>query len=310
MDDRAVLRVLATPQDAGLDGRTVAPGRLLEWIDRAGYACAVGFAKAYCVTAYVGDIRFTEPVRSGDLVTLEGRIIQTGRASMQIRVTVDAAETAASVGRRAMECVLVFVALDDDRRPRAVPAWSPHDAAGIELERRAEDRLEARKVIRDAMMAQAYSDRGTTPQSKLRFLAAPGDANWGGNAHGGTVMRWIHEAAWSVAASWSSASAVAIYSGGMHFLKPIRIGSVVEVDARLILVTDDVMHISTRVSSAPAEQPAAVELTTVCMNIYAVPDGEGGRKRIAPLQLVSDEDRRLGDHALELVALRAALPPL
>jgi acyl-CoA hydrolase len=29
----------------------------------------------------------------------------------------------------------------------------------------------------------------------FRFLAAPADANWGGKAHGGTVMRWIDEAA-------------------------------------------------------------------------------------------------------------------
>ena len=29
----------------------------------------------------------------------------------------------------------------------------------------------------------------------LRFLAAPSDVNWGGKVHGGTVMRWIDEAA-------------------------------------------------------------------------------------------------------------------
>ncbi|MEB0015106.1 acyl-CoA thioesterase, partial [Glaciimonas sp. Cout2] len=79
------------------------------------------------------------------------------------------------------------------------------------------------------MRSQEYTGVGTTPRTVFRFLAAPSAANWGGNAHGGTVMRWIDEAAFACAASWSSESAVAVYSGGIHFYRPIRIGHIVEV---------------------------------------------------------------------------------
>ena len=52
------LRFLAAPTDAGYLGN-VSGGRVLEWIDKAGYACAVGWSGRYCVTAYVGNVHFT-----------------------------------------------------------------------------------------------------------------------------------------------------------------------------------------------------------------------------------------------------------
>ena len=62
-DSHIVLRFLAAPMDITYGG-TVHGGKLLEWIDKAGYACAAGWSGRYCVTAYVGDVRFTRPVAS------------------------------------------------------------------------------------------------------------------------------------------------------------------------------------------------------------------------------------------------------
>ena len=42
--------------------------RLMEWIDEAGYACAVGWAGAYCVTASVGNVRHRRPIAPGSLI--------------------------------------------------------------------------------------------------------------------------------------------------------------------------------------------------------------------------------------------------
>lgn len=60
-----VLRFPAAPFDITYGG-TVQGGKLLEWIDKAGYACAVGWSARYCVTAYVGDVHFTVPWRSAN----------------------------------------------------------------------------------------------------------------------------------------------------------------------------------------------------------------------------------------------------
>jgi len=83
------LRFLAAPTDvADLGGTAVAGGRVLEWIDKAAYACAVGWSGRYCVTVYVGNINFARPIHSGDLVEIQARLIYTGRSSMHIDVIV------------------------------------------------------------------------------------------------------------------------------------------------------------------------------------------------------------------------------
>ena len=50
------LRFMAAPTDvlhAGAQG--VAGGRVLEWIDKAAYACAAQWSSTYAVTQYVDD---------------------------------------------------------------------------------------------------------------------------------------------------------------------------------------------------------------------------------------------------------------
>jgi 4-hydroxybenzoyl-CoA thioesterase len=123
-------------------------------------------------------------------------------------------------------------------------------------------------------------------------------------------MRWIEETAFACAASWSSDRAVAVYSGGIHFFRPIRIGHVVELDARLIHTGPHSMHVAVHVRSGPATDPAALQLTTQCMSIFVDRGPEGRALPVRPLDLVSDEDRRLDAHAVDLIAARARLAPL
>ncbi|MGW6174052.1 acyl-CoA thioesterase [Arthrobacter sp. NPDC055138] len=309
MDDRITLRFLASPTDVSEDGTTVQAGRVLEWIDKAGYACATGYSGSYCVTAYVGNVHFTRPIRNGDLIEIDARIVHTGRSSMQVVVTVDAADVREREFRPAMDCILVFVAMGEDRRPKPIPQWQPSDDESARLAEGAAGRIAARAEIRDAMRAQAYTDAGTTAKEHFRFLAAPSDVNWGGNAHGGIVMRWIDEVARACAMSWCGRDAVAVYSGGIHFLNPVHIGDLVEAEARLIHTGPHSMHIAVHVR---ARDPRGGEWrpTTQCMTIFVTRNDAGHAAEVPQLMLRTDEDRRLDAHALDLMRRRAELPPL
>ena len=87
------LRFMAAPTDvATLGGTAIAGGRVLEWIDKAAYACAVGWSGGYCVTAYVGNVNFARPIESGDVVEVLARLVHTGRSSMHVEVTVSSAD--------------------------------------------------------------------------------------------------------------------------------------------------------------------------------------------------------------------------
>ncbi len=69
-------RFLAQPTDVNFGGK-VHGGMAMKWIDQAGYACAVGWSGAYCVTASVSGIQFVAPILIGDLVTVRARLIHT-----------------------------------------------------------------------------------------------------------------------------------------------------------------------------------------------------------------------------------------
>lgn len=120
-------RFLAQPTDVNFGGK-VHGGMAMKWIDQAGYACAVAWSGAYCVTVSVGGIQFVAPILIGDLVTVRARIIHTGTSSMHMAVDVLARDLRKGEQRLATSCVMVFVALDSpDGKPSPVPKWEPRD---------------------------------------------------------------------------------------------------------------------------------------------------------------------------------------
>lgn len=301
------LRFLAAPTDVTTLGGAVRGGRLLSWIDKAAYACAAAWSGGYSVTAYFGNITFTRGIESGDIVEVTATLVHTGSSSMHIACTVRSADIYTGIFTVASECLVIFVAMGDDRKPRPVLQWVPDTDADRAVEEFATSRIPVRKRIVDAMSKVTYSDAGTAPRSTIRFLAAPTDVNWGGNAHGGRVMEWMDEAAYLCAARWAGKDCVSAYVGGIRFYAPIHIGDIVEIDARLIHTGKQTMHISVHVR---AGDPRSGELRDCghCLTIVAAVDADGDATSVRRWIPVTDEDIALDAHARELIALRARLP--
>jgi acyl-CoA hydrolase len=207
----------------------------------------------------------------------------------------------------ATECLMIFVAVDAEGKPTPVPSWTPRSVEDRERQAAAIRLQRVRTEIETAMGRQAYTENGTAPRTLLRFLAAPTDVNWGGKVHGGIVMRWIDEAAHVLATQWTkSPNNVAVFAGGVRFYRPLRIGHLVEVEARLIYTGATSMHISVHVRSGDPVT-GVMELTTHCLIIF-VGLGEDGRPMPVPhWDAVSAEDVDLEEHARHLVELRRPL---
>lgn len=301
--DVSTLRFLAAPTDIGYSGNVDA-GTALSWIDKAAYAVATAWSGRRCVTAYVGHVRFRRPVRSGELVEVTARMIHTGRSSMHILVTVDAADPRDGVFEQAASCLVIFVAIDENGRSVEVPVWQPTSELDRENQASAVARIALRADIERAMAAQHYTDAGTAPKETLRFLAAPTTVNWGGKVHGGNVMAWIDEAAHVVASRWSGTTRnVAVYTGGVRFYRPLNIGDLVEVEARLLHTGRRAMHISVHVRSGdPTTRD--LQLTTHCLVLFVALDDEGNAVPCPTWTPQSAEDVALDAHAVELVRLR------
>ena len=118
------LRFLAEPGDVNFGGK-VHGGTVMKWIDQAGYTCAVGWSGLYCVTVYVGGIRFIRPIHIGNVVEVHARVIYTGNTSMHLAVDVLAGDPKEGQFQKTTHCVIVFVAMGEDAKPAAVPHWEP-----------------------------------------------------------------------------------------------------------------------------------------------------------------------------------------
>lgn len=309
-DGAITLRFLVAPSDLDATGQTVQAGRVLEWIDKAGYASAVGWSGAYCVTAYVGDVHFTRPIPAGTLVEARARVVYTGRTSIHVFVSIETAQLGGREFSVATHCILVFVAVGADGKSRAVPQWEPWSDGDRTIRDRAQARIAPRKTIQATMLELHRVGAASAPPTVFRFLASPGDTNWGGNAHGGTVMRWIDETAYACAAGWASESVVAVYSGGINFFRPISIGNIVEVAARLIHTTDRSMHISVAVRSGNPAAPSELSLTTQCISVFVENGASGRPEPVRQLPLITAEDIALDAYARELIELRGRMSAL
>jgi acyl-CoA hydrolase len=97
----------------------------MKWIDQDDYVCAVGWSGYYCVTAYVGGIRFYKPVFIGQLVEVKATVVHSGTSSMPIVVEVSATNPKTGTQKLTTRCLIVFVGVDDGGDTVPVPKWSP-----------------------------------------------------------------------------------------------------------------------------------------------------------------------------------------
>ncbi|MBC7392805.1 acyl-CoA hydrolase [Variovorax sp. GrIS 2.14] len=139
------LRFLAEPNTVNFGGK-VHGGTVMKWIDEAGYACATSWAKRYCVTAFIGSIRFQHPVKIGDLVEVEARLAYTGTTSMNISVEVRSGDMKTGEMTKTTECLVVFVSVDSHGRPTPVEAFTPSTPGEAALAERARSYLEAARA--------------------------------------------------------------------------------------------------------------------------------------------------------------------
>lgn len=116
----ATMLELVFPKDTNFHG-TAFGGFVLSLMDKAASIAAVRHSKANVVTARMDAVDFHVPIRVGDAVALEARVVKVGRTSMTIRVDVQREHLASGEQQLATSGTFVFVAVDSEGRPVPVP---------------------------------------------------------------------------------------------------------------------------------------------------------------------------------------------
>ena len=122
-DREPVIRIIPMPQDTNPNG-DIFGGWIMSHVDLAGSVAAQQRIRGRMATVAVNSFAFKQPVYVGDLVSFYGEIIKVGRTSVTVGIEVYAERR--MIGFYAGEVVkvteanLTYVAIDENRRPRAI----------------------------------------------------------------------------------------------------------------------------------------------------------------------------------------------
>jgi acyl-CoA thioesterase YciA len=113
------IRVSAMPADANAYG-DIFGGWLVGQMDLAAGLVAARRAKGRAVTVAMDGMQFHAPVSVGDEVSVYAQIVKVGRTSMLIEVEAWRRGRHGEERQRVTQANFTFVAVGDDRKPRAV----------------------------------------------------------------------------------------------------------------------------------------------------------------------------------------------
>lgn len=149
-NDHMIFQFISEPGDVNFGGK-VHGGQVMKWIDQAAYACATSWAQNYCVTVYVGGIRFYRPISIGALVKVDAQVIMTGTTSIHIAVDVYSKSLIDDEFKKTTHCVIVFVSTNEEGEPVPVRKYVAETKAQMEMESYAKRLMNLRKSIEHEM---------------------------------------------------------------------------------------------------------------------------------------------------------------
>lgn len=115
------LRVTTMPADTNPYG-DIFGGWIMSQMDMAAGLLAARHSRGRAVTIAVEAMQFHAPVLVGDEVSVYAHLVKVGRTSMTIEVEAWRRDRFGEQTQRVTQARFVFVAIDEERRPRVIAA--------------------------------------------------------------------------------------------------------------------------------------------------------------------------------------------
>lgn len=142
-DTHVIMSELVLPNDTNTLGNLMG-GRLMHHMDIAAAIAAQKHCNCPVVTASVDNVSFNNPIKLGNLLTIEAKLTRSFNTSMEVYIKVWGEDLSAQYKYLSNEAYLTFVALDPNGRPRKVPEIIPE----TEEERKIYDGALRRRQLR------------------------------------------------------------------------------------------------------------------------------------------------------------------
>ena len=109
-------------------------GQMMAWIDIVGAVAARRYTNSAVTTVCIENLSFLAPAYLNDTMVQEAVVTWTGNTSLEVRVD-SYVEKLNGTRERVNRAYVVFVALDENDRPKPVPPFTPQtDAEAREYE--------------------------------------------------------------------------------------------------------------------------------------------------------------------------------
>jgi acyl-CoA hydrolase len=120
-ESKTVMTEMVLPNDTNTLGNLMG-GNLMKWMDIAGAICASRHAGTVVVTASVDNVSFEDPIRLGDIITLEARVTRAFTTSVEVFIEVFINNIPNNTTNKSNHAYFTFVALDKNSlKPVPVP---------------------------------------------------------------------------------------------------------------------------------------------------------------------------------------------
>ena len=131
-DTYNVMSELVLPNDTNTLGNLMG-GKLMHWMDIAAAIAAQRHCNCPVVTASVDNVSFNNPIKLGNVLTIESKVTRAFNTSMEIYLKVWGEDLAAQYKYLTNEAYATFVALDPNGKPRKVPNLIPETEEEVKM---------------------------------------------------------------------------------------------------------------------------------------------------------------------------------
>lgn len=119
-----IMNELVLPNDTNTLNNLMG-GRLLHWMDIAAAISAQKHCNRIVVTASVDNVSFKQPIKLGDVITIEAKVTRAFNTSVEVRMDVWAQNIPSGTRVKSNEAYYTFVALDQSGGTVPVPELIP-----------------------------------------------------------------------------------------------------------------------------------------------------------------------------------------
>lgn len=112
-------------------------GNVMKWMDEVGAMAAMRFAGEACVTARVDQMNFERPIPVGDTAFITAYVYDVGDSSVKVRIVTEREDLQTHEREQTTESYFVYVAIDENEQPTAVPELTVTSDEGERLRQKA-----------------------------------------------------------------------------------------------------------------------------------------------------------------------------